>query len=420
MKEQRPGSGGVPGLNLPEPLPLERQASRVSPAPGISQTPGAEPSEVSRRAFLRAGVAGACALCFGGLLAPGQAVQAQSARLGRIGRRRSPWFEKLSGSAVRCTLCPKGCTIQAGRRGPCRVRENRDGVGYTLVYGNPALVQLDPVERKPFFHVLPGTRALSVSTAGCPIACKFCEVWDMALVQPDDVHAYDLPPQAIVDHARSTEARSMSFAFGEPVAFFEYMHDTAALCREAGLLNLVHTSGYIAAEPLEAVVDLIDAVNIDLKGFDPQFYRRYCDAELEPVLQTLRRLHAAGVHIEITNLLIPTLNDDPKQVAAMCRWIRDELGPSVPLHFARFYPLYKLSNLPPTPVSTLDRARAVARDVGLEYVYVARVTGHEGESTYCPGCGKTIIRRLGFFVEEVALTDGACSSCGTVVPGIWA
>ena len=374
---------------------------------------------VSRRAFLRGAALGTCALGLGAFHGATSNANAQAARRGLVGRRRSEWFEPAGGTDVRCTLCPHGCVIPSGSRGPCRVRENVDGNGYTLSYGNPCLVQLDPVERKPFFHVLPGTRALSVSTAGCPIECKFCEVWDTALVSPEEVFAYDLPPEELVEHALEAGASSLSYAFGEPVAFFEYMIDSARLAREAGLRNLVHTSGYLAEEPLELLVDVVDAVNVDLKGFDDAFYRDMCGAELEPVLRALSRIHAAGVHLEITNLVIPTLNDGSEQLREMCRWIVRELGRDVPLHFARFYPLYQLANLPPTPVSTLDRARAVAMEEGLRYVYVARVTGHAGENTFCPHCGEEAISRMGFMVERVAVEEGRCTNCGGEIAGRW-
>jgi len=375
---------------------------------------------LSRRHVLAAAAAGIGAWCLAGLPGAGLPVRAQAAQLGLIGRRPSRWFEPLEGNLVRCTLCPHACRIADGRRGRCRVRENVGGTGYTLAYGNPCLVQLDPVERKPFFHALPGTRALSVSTAGCPLECRFCEVWDMALVSPEEVYAFELPPEALVEHALAVGASALSFAFGEPVAFLEYAIDAAAAARQAGLRSLLHTSGYVAAEPLEELVGAMDAVNVDLKAFDAAFYRDLCGAELEPVLRTLTRLRAAGVHLEVTNLVIPTLNDDAGLIRALCHWIVTELGPDVPLHFARFYPLYKLANLPPTPVSTLDRARAVALEEGLRYVYVARVTGHEGENTFCPHCGATAIARTGFIVDDLAVVDGRCRRCGGPIAGLWA
>ena len=378
-----------------------------------------EDREFGRRDFFRMGAGAVCFLGLAGLLGvPGRA-SGQVSRKGLVRPRVSPWFVPLAGGDVRCTLCPKECRIPPGARGACRVRENRGGALYTLAYGNPCLVQLDPVERKPFFHVFPGSRALSVSTAGCPLECKFCEVWDMALTGPEDLHGYDLTPEDVVAHARAAGAKAVSFAFGEPAAFFEYMADTAARAKEAGLRVLMHSSGYLSAAPLRKLVPFLDAVNIDLKSFDPVFYREICGGELAPVLETLKRLRAAGVHIEITNLLIPGLNDGEDLVRGMCAWMERELGPDIPLHFSRFYPLYKLANLPPTPVSALDRARSLARQAGLRYVYVSRVTGHEGANTYCPDCGNAVIRRMGFVITAMSLDRGACGKCGTRIPGMW-
>lgn len=371
----------------------------------------------SRRDLLRAGAAGGPTLALAGLL--GGPAWARAGGKGRVRPRRSPWFTPLDKGEVRCELCPVHCRVAPGRRGACRVRENRKGELFSLVYGNPCLVQVDPVERRPFFHVHPGTRTLSLSTAGCNLSCKFCEVWDMALVGPEDVHAHDLPPEAVVAHARGSGVGSISYAFGEPVVFYEYMEAVASLAREAGLLNLVQTNGFIAPEPLGALCGKLDAASVDLKGFDPAFYRDVCGGRLEPVLETLKRLKAEGVHVEITHIVIPTLNDDPAWTRRMSRWIARELGTGVPVHFSRFYPLYKLANLPATPVRTLSSARAIAREEGLQYVYVARVAGHEGENTFCPGCGEIILQRVGFVVEENHLKAGRCGHCGAGIPGRW-
>lgn len=380
---------------------------------------------LNRRAFGKAGLTALCALCVSGSLGctPRRDPEAEPlqglARKGFVDPRPSPWFSRLDGGRVRCELCPRQCELAPDERGPCRVRENRDGAGYTLAYGNPALVQEDPVERAPFFHVVPGRRALSISTAGCNLACAFCEVWDMALVAPEEVFAYDMPPAHVVAHARDSGVRAISYAFGEPVAFYEYMADVAALAREAGLLNLIHTAGYIQPEPLARLSGMLDAANVDLKSFDPAFYREVVGGELQPVLETLTTLRDAGVHIEITHIVIPSLNDDMEMIRRMSRWIVSELGAGVPLHFARFYPLYRLTALPRTPVSTLDRARSTALEAGLQYVYVAKVTGHEGENTFCPTCGEVVIRRVGFVIDALRLDGGRCGACGAPIPGRW-
>lgn len=377
---------------------------------------------LSKRAWLKAVgrlSVGAWAAACRSLASAAAAGRDQTARKGLIRARRSPWFTVLEDRHVRCDLCPKNCRLAPGRRGPCRVRENRNGAGYTLVYGTPVILQTDPVERKPFYHVLPASRSLSVATAGCNFSCKFCQVWDMALAMPEEVHAYEAPPEAVVEHALNAGARSVAYTFGEPTAFFEYMLDTARLAHQAGLLNLLHSNGYINPEPLKRLCGRLDGANIDLKGFEDDFYRNVCDGELAPVLATLKTLRSAGVHTEITTLLIPTLNDQSQTIRRMCRWIKNELGSGTPLHFSRFYPLFQLANLPPTPVATLEKARDTALDEGLEYVYIANVPGHAAEKTDCPGCGKRVIDRIGFVVVETHVAEGRCVHCGRGIPGIW-
>ena len=385
-----------------------------------------ENENLERRDFIKKGAAAVCCAGVAALIGkvprafPRSPASPSGAVKGLVKPARSPWFEKLENRRVKCLLCPKKCELSDGERSPCRVRENRGGEGYTLVFGNPALIQEDPIERKPFFHVLPGSRALSVSTAGCNLDCAFCEVWDMALAEPEELYAYEMPPEKVAGHALSSGLRSVSYAFGEPVAFYEYMAETAALVKKAGLLNLAHSAGFINPEPLKKLCGLLDAANIDLKGFDPAFYRDFVGGELDPVLESLKILKRAGVHLEITNIIIPTLNDDMKLIESMSGWIADELGPDVPLHFSRFYPLYRLSSLPRTPVSTLNAARQTAMKAGLEYVYISRVTGHDGENTYCPGCGKVLIRRVGFVVDSMNIKNDRCPGCGRAVPGRWA
>jgi pyruvate formate lyase activating enzyme len=289
-----------------------------------------------------------------------------------------------------------------------------------LVYGNPCALHPDPIEKKPFFHVLPGTTSYSVATAGCNIHCKFCQNWEISQAAPEDLFNHDVPPDALVSRARDAKARSVAYTYVEPTVFFEYMLDSAQAARAAGLRNVYHSNGFISAAPLRALTPVLDAANIDLKAFNDTFYREHCQGELAPVLATLTALRRAGVHLEITNLVIPTLNDDPSQIRDLCLWVRRELGPETPLHFSRFYPLYKLKNLPPTPVTILERARATALAIGLEYVYIGNVPGHEGENTFCPRCKRLLIERSGFMVRGVHLQDGRCGACGQPIPGIWA
>ncbi|MCC5872476.1 MAG: AmmeMemoRadiSam system radical SAM enzyme [Gammaproteobacteria bacterium] len=375
------------------------------------------PLSSSRRDLLKAGAAGLCVMC----LARSGVVAARGSDAGRglIRPRKAAWFSDLGGGRLRCDLCPWQCELAPGQTGRCRVRRNHQGQGQTLAYANPVIVQEEPIERLPFFHALPGSRTLAVSTAGCNLGCKFCEVWDMAQVEPHEVHAYDMPPETVIEQAQIAGLRSISYAFGEPVVFYEYMLDIARQARAAGLLNFMHTGGFIRSEPLAELIEVLDAVNVDLKAFDDQFYRDLVVGRFQPILDTLIQLRRSGVHLEVTTIVIPGLNDDLDDIGRMCTWIHDKLGADTPLHLSRFYPLYQLTNLPQTPVSTLDQARRVAMESGLRHVYVGRVTGHEGENTRCPNCSHQVISRLGFFVDEVDIEDGRCAQCGHAISGLW-
>ena len=346
--------------------------------------------------------------------------RAQMAQKGLIKKKLSPYFTSLEGGDIQCELCPRQCRVPEGKRGFCRVRENQDGKCYSLVYGNPCAIHLDPIEREPFFHVLPGTKALSIATAGCNFECKFCENWEIALASPDDVYSYEIPPEVMVKRAKDMRAHSIAYTYAEPVVFYEYMLDTAHSAKEAGLLNVIHTNGFINPDPLRNLCNVLDAAQIDLKGFTDTFYRELCSGELAPVLETLKTLKQEKIHMEITNLIIPTKNDEMSGVRDMCLWLKKELGADTPIHFSRFYPLHKLKRLPPTPVSTLEKAREVALSSGLEYVYIGKIPGHEGWHTFCPKCKKIVIQRTGFMISEMHLKEGNCGYCGKPIPGIWA
>ncbi len=323
------------------------------------------------------------------------------------------------GSYVKCLLCPKGCIISEGHRGDCRVRENRGGKLYTVVYGNPCAVHNDPIEKKPFYHFLPGTMALSLATAGCNLHCLYCQNWQISQVPPERLDNYELLPEAIVELARRAGSESIAFTYTEPTIFFEYMVDIARLARPQGIRCVVISAGYINPEPLRELCRVVDAIKIDFKGFSEEFYRRVCSGTLEPVLNAMKVIKQSGVHLEIVNLVVPTLNDSEDQLRGLCRWIVNELGTDVPTHFSRFYPMYRLKYLPPTPVETLETARQIAVEEGIKFAYVGNVPGHRWDNTYCPKCGKLLIKRRGFAVLENHIQDGRCPYCGEQIPGVW-
>jgi pyruvate formate lyase activating enzyme len=324
-----------------------------------------------------------------------------------------------SATYVQCELCPRGCIISEGSRGECRVRENRGGKLYTMVYGNPCAAHVDPIEKKPLFHFLPASLAMSIATAGCNLHCQYCQNWEISQFSPEDLEHYDLPPEGVVEAAIGSGSQSVAYTYTEPTVFYEYMLDTASLARENGLRSTVISAGYINPAPLRELCRTVDAIKIDLKGFNDEFYRRVCDGMLEPVLNTIKTIQQEGVHLEIVNLVVPTLNDDPDELRELARWIVDNVGPDVPTHFSRFQPLYKLLNLPPTPVESLETAREIAMDAGINYVYLGNVPGHPANHTYCARCGEPIIVREGFAVLEYHLHDGACEYCGNPIPGVW-
>lgn len=324
-----------------------------------------------------------------------------------------------TGSYVQCTLCPRECVIAEGERGECRVRENRNGRLYSMVYGNPCAVHIDPIEKKPLYHFLPTAAAFSLATAGCNLRCKYCQNWSISQVPPEETRNADLPPEAVVHYARENNAPVIAYTYSEPIIFYEYMLDTARLAREAGLQNVVISAGFINQEPLRELCRTVDAIKIDLKGYDESFYRQVCEGELEPVLEAIKTIHESGTHLEIVNLVVPTLNDDLEQLRALAHWVAHDLSPDVPLHFSRFYPQYKLKNLPPTPVERLTEAREISLEEGVRFVYVGNVPGHPGNHTCCPACGEVLIERAGFSVKDYHIEGGECKFCGAPIPGVW-
>ena len=334
--------------------------------------------------------------------------------------------EKLSGKRMRheagivkCLLCAQGCVIKEGNRGRCRARMNVNGELKSLVYGRPMTIHIDPIEKKPFYHFLPGVSAFSLATSGCPLRCKFCQNWEISQASPEDYQVPPTPPSLIVRSSRAREAPVIAFTYNEPTVFVEYMTDIAREAKKQGLRSVLISCGIMNEAPLAELCETLDAIKIDLKGYDETFYRDVCGAELKPVLRSIRQIARSSAHLEIVNLIVPTLNDSEKMLRGLIDWVIGEIGPDVPVHFTRFHPDYQLRNLPPTPVATLERTREMAMVRGMNFAYVGNVPGHPGNHTYCPSCGKAVIKRTGFFIAEMHVKKGLCAFCRTKISGVW-
>jgi len=322
---------------------------------------------------------------------------------------------------VQCELCPKLCLIQPGQSGECRVRINIDGVLRTVVYGYPCSIHIDPVEKKPLFHFLPGSNILSIATVGCNLHCKNCQNWEISQANPEDgnIPVYNCPPEKLVAEANKYQCPLIAYTYTDPVVYYEYTYDSAKLAHEAGIRNVLVTAGYINEEPWKKLLQHVDAANIDLKAITEDFYREVCSATLKPVQNALILAKASETHLEVTNLVIPTLNDEPEQMRELARWIKMNLGADTPLHFSGFYPRYQMRNLPATSLKTLETARKIAMSEGLNYVYIGNVASKEGQNTYCPGCKKLLIERSGYTILQNRLRFGRCPDCSKEIYGVW-
>jgi len=329
------------------------------------------------------------------------------------------YWHELDDGRLQCDLCPRFCRLRDGQRGMCFVRAREGGEMVLTTYGRSSGFCIDPIEKKPLNHFLPGTPVLSFGTAGCNLACRFCQNWDISKSREIDTLADAASPETLARAARETGCRSVAFTYNDPVIFLEYAVDVAAACREAGIFTVAVTAGEICPEPRREFFASMDAANVDLKAFSERFYRKICGGELGPVLETLRYLkHETELWFEITTLLIPGENDSNAELEAQSRWIAEELGPGVPLHFTAFHPDYKMLDYPSTPPTTLTRAREIALAQGLRYVYTGNVRDVEGGSTYCHGCGRLLIGRDGYVLTEWNLDGGGhCNRCGAPCAG---
>lgn len=336
--------------------------------------------------------------------------------------KEAMFFDKLDGKDVQCRLCRFRCHVADGKRGLCGVRENRDGVLYSLVYGKSVAAQVDPVEKKPLFHFLPGSLSYSVATMGCNFRCKHCQNHTISQPPREDgrVMGRQLLPDEIVDNALAAGCRSISYTYTEPTIFYEYAYETAVLAQRRGLKNIFVTNGYMSEEALVFIRPYLDAANIDLKGFSSSFYREVVGgADLGEVLESIRIHKRLGIWLEITTLIIPDLNDSDEELSAIARFIADEVGCETPWHVSSFHPIYQMTDRPRTPLAAVRRARQIGLAAGLRYVYEGNVPGDEGENTLCPGCHALLVVRCGFSNEKNNIRNGKCPSCGFEVDGVW-
>jgi pyruvate formate lyase activating enzyme len=335
--------------------------------------------------------------------------------------RPAEFYKKLKEKQVECTLCPRHCIVADQETGWCGVRTNQNGQYNTHVFGRPITIHNDPIEKKPFFHVLPGSNSLSFSTAGCNFECVFCQNWEISQFRPEQRPARFgfVSPKNMARIAQRQGSRSVAFTYGEPVVFYEYMYQTAKAAKELGIKGVMVSNGYIEPKPMEKLLDVLGAAKVDFKAFSNDFYKKRCRGTLQPVLDTMKLVRQKNVWLEMVHLTIPTLNDSDDETKRLCDWVLENLGADVPLHFTRFHPTYKLKNLPPTSPDILQRQYKIAKNAGIHFPYVGNMPGHEMENTKCHQCGQLAIRRIGFSVVEMNLDKGKCRKCGQLIPGVW-
>ena len=329
-------------------------------------------------------------------------------------------YSSLEGGKVQCYLCSHRCNIPLSKRGICGVRENREGKLYTLVFGRAISLNVDPIEKKPIFHLFPGSTSFSIATVGCNFRCLQCQNYEISQVDVDKgrIEGSAVPPSKIVSLAKEHRCKSISYTYTEPTIYFEYAYETAVLASQEGIKNIFVTNGYMTEEALRTIQPYLDAANVDLKSFREKFYKEVCGARLKPVLETLELMKQMGIWVEITTLVIPTLNDSDEEFEEIAKFILS-LGPEVPWHISAFYPTFRMLNLPRTPASSLHRARKIGLEAGLRYVYCGNIPGEEGEDTFCPQCGRKVIERIGFQVIKNEGAGGECPHCHMKIEGVW-
>lgn len=328
-------------------------------------------------------------------------------------------YDSLPGKKTKCYICPLNCILEDGQTCFCRTRKNHAGKLFSHAYNNPCVLLVDPVEKTPLNHFLPGSSALSIAVGGCNLRCLYCQNWQQSQAKPEELKTFELTSKDAVEGAKKKDCKVIAYTYTEPASFYEYIMEIAALAKEYKIKNVAATAAYINPKPMKDLCKVIDGFAVALKGFDEKYYEKVLGSKLKPVLKALEVVKESGKWLEITTLIVPTYNDDLTKIKEMCVWIKQNLGTKVPYHFARFVPEYKLKDLPRTPLQTLEKCRDIALETGLEYVYLSNVAPHEGNDTFCPKCKGKVVKRLGFKILENSLDNGACKKCGTKLPGVW-
>lgn len=374
-------------------------------------------NRVNKRDFLKLGMLGTCGTC---MLAGGFPLKSFSASPVPANKKqlREAMFYSKTARGMKCKICPNNCNIEEGEYGDCRTRLNKDGKLFTIAYGNPCAVHVDPIEKKPLYHFMPQSKAYSIATAGCNLACLNCQNWEISQASPLETRNHELPPERVISNCLHYDCKSIAYTYSDPVAFYEYAYDTSRMARVEGIKNILISAGYINPEPLREIAKYTDAANIDLKSFSNEIYEMLNAGTLQPVLDTLSYLKDNGVWLEITNLVVPQWTDDMDMIKKMCGWLAENGFEKYPLHFSRFHPQHKLAQLPPTPASTLETARKTAISEGLKFVYVGNLPGG-AQNTICPQCHETVIGRRGFRILSNHMIEGRCENCQAAISGVW-
>jgi pyruvate formate lyase activating enzyme len=370
---------------------------------------------MTKRQFLQK----SASLSAGILCYPCSRLMAISSEVQKGRYKKVAMYQEETARGIMCRICPNECVLKEGELSKCNNRIVYNSRLYTMAFGNPCSVNADPVEKKPLYHFLPGSRAYSIATAGCNLVCLNCQNWTISQTSPDKTRNYDLPPSDVVTDCINNNCKSIAYTYSEPVTFYEYVFETAQIAKKSGVRNIMKSNGYINPEPLKKLCSVIDAANIDLKGFTESTYLKLTGGKLQPVLDSLKVYRDMGVWLEITNLVVPKWSDDLKEIRNMCKWFSDNGFSKTPLHFSRFYPMHKLEQLPPTPVELLKKAANIAKEEGMQYVYTGNVPGDELSDTYCPECRTLLISRQGFRVVSNEIKNNKCPECSVKIDGIW-